>query len=468
MLIRSIPYAVNKSALVERIAEVVIGRKLPPLRRRARRVHRRRADRAGAEAGRRREDGDGVPVQAHAAADQLQRQPDLPDPDRERRGRAARAPRPQVDPLALPPLPPRGRHPAASSTSWRRWPARIHLLEGFEKVFDALDEIIRIIRQVGRQAGRGRQDHEALRARRGADRRDPRAEDLPAGPARDPGHPGRAGGEADAASARWSACSAASAAAGRSCARRLEDVQRAHAGKHDARRTEIVASRRGGDYTADDFIVEEDNVVIVSQDGWVKRQKDVKDLATTRLREGDRVLACEAAATRATIAFFTNFGSAYTCRIVDVPASTGYGEPIQSLFKFRDGERVVAAMSLDPRAIGEITPPAEGAARAGARACRHQRRLQPAVQPRRLRRAEHAGRAPVRAAGRRRRGGRRGEGRRQRNAHRGHARGAGDAVPGGRGQLPCGPGQGRDPDQDRSRTKTACSGSSRRRETGTC
>mgnify|MGYP000677740900 CR=1 FL=1 len=45
--------------------------------------------------------------------------------------------------------------------------------------------------------------------------------------------------------------------------------------------------------------------------------------------------------TSATLAyFFTNFGVAYTCRLVDVPASTGYGEPIQSLFKFRDGERV--------------------------------------------------------------------------------------------------------------------------------
>ena len=37
-----------------------------------------------------------------------------------------------------------------------------------------------------------------------------------------------------------------------------------------------------------------------------------------------------------------------------MPASTGYGEPIQSLFKFKDGEKVVAALSLDPRG-GVIT-----------------------------------------------------------------------------------------------------------------
>ena len=29
-------------------------------------------------------------------------------------------------------------------------------------------------------------------------------------------------------------------------------------------------------------------------------------------------------------------------RVGDVPATTGYGEPVQSLLKFGDGERVVA------------------------------------------------------------------------------------------------------------------------------
>ncbi len=67
----------------------------------------------------------------------------------------------------------------------------------------------------------------------------------------------------------------------------------------------------------------------------MKRQKEVKDLATTRLREGDSVLAVLPGSTRATVVFFSNFGTAYTSRIVDVPASSGYGEPIQKLFKFR-------------------------------------------------------------------------------------------------------------------------------------
>jgi DNA gyrase subunit A len=61
--------------------------------------------------------------------------------------------------------------------------------------------------------------------------------------------------------------------------------------------------------------------------------------------------------------FFSNFGVAYTARLVDVPASTGYGEPVQKLFKLRDGERIVAALSLDPRAAGQIAPvPKKGGA----------------------------------------------------------------------------------------------------------
>ena len=137
----------------------------------------------------------------------------------------------------------------------------------------------------------------------------------------------------------------------RSCATRSSTLQQKYGSAEGRPAADAASSRpaRRSSTRADDFIVEEDNVVIVSRDGWVKRQKEVRDLATTRLREGDAVLAVLPGSTRATVAFFTNFGVAYTARIIDVPASTGYGEPIQRLFKFRDGEKVVSAVSLDPR-----------------------------------------------------------------------------------------------------------------------
>src|SRR4030095_1592634 len=132
----------------------------------------------------------------------------------------------------------------------------------------------------------------------------------------------------------------------------IEAIQKQYG---DARRTKISSDGGEAGYTGEDVSVEEDNVVIVSRDGWVKRQKEVKDIATTRLREGDQVLSVLQGSTRATAVFFSNFGVAYTARIADVPASRVYGEPIQRLFKLKDGERLVGALSLDPRVAGSIT-----------------------------------------------------------------------------------------------------------------
>jgi DNA gyrase subunit A len=78
------------------------------------------------------------------------------------------------------------------------------------------------------------------------------------------------------------------------------------------------------------------------------------------VREGDEVLAVLQGSTRATAVFFSNFGVAYSSRLNEIPASTGYGEPIQRFFKLKDGERIVAAFSLDPRVVGTIAAKKEG------------------------------------------------------------------------------------------------------------
>jgi DNA gyrase subunit A len=234
--------------------------------------------------------------------------------------------------------------------------ARIHILEGFEKVFDALDEIIRMIRKSDGKADAAdritkRFDLDAdqtdailelkiyrlarleiLVIRNELDEKRRRARQI--------------GTLLKDEAGRWTVVRT-----------ELREVQARYGdARHDKRRTLIASDTDEPEYSADDFIVEEDNVVIISKDGWVKRQKEVKDLSTTRLREGDAVLAAFSGSTRVTSVFFSNFGAAYTCRIIDVPASTGYGEPIQRLFKLKDGERIVAALSLDPRAAGAITP----------------------------------------------------------------------------------------------------------------
>jgi DNA gyrase subunit A len=245
---------------------------------------------------------------------------------------------------------------------------RIHILEGFEKVFDALDEIIRIIRKSDGKADAA--DKIIARFALDAEQTDAilelklyrlaRLEILVI--------------QNELAEKRKRARQIATLLKDEGgrwglVREELEAVQK----KYGDKRRSLLEQGDEVEYSADAFIVEEDNVVIISRDGWVKRQKEVKELASTRLREGDGVLAAVEGSTRATVVFFTNFGAAYTTRVVDVPASTGYGEPIQRLFKFKDGERVVAAYSLDPRAIGDIgratvsdNEPAPTARRGGA------------------------------------------------------------------------------------------------------
>ncbi len=132
----------------------------------------------------------------------------------------------------------------------------------------------------------------------------------------------------------------------------------------DRRRTKIGGGEELA-YDPEAYIVTEDATVVLSRDGWIKRVRELKDPAATRLREGDALFAALAGTTRDRLALFSSHGSLYVLRVADVPATTGYGEPVQSLLKFADGERVVAARLLrDERtaAPGEEQPPLPGLA----------------------------------------------------------------------------------------------------------
>jgi DNA gyrase subunit A len=115
-------------------------------------------------------------------------------------------------------------------------------------------------------------------------------------------------------------------------------------------------TRTGGnveevEFDADAFIVDEDANVVVTRDGWLKRVRELKDPSSTRVREGDEVIAVLPGSTKEKVIFFTNRGSAYVSKINDISPTAGYGDPAQKYFKFADGERIVAAMTLDPRAL---------------------------------------------------------------------------------------------------------------------
>jgi DNA gyrase subunit A len=102
-------------------------------------------------------------------------------------------------------------------------------------------------------------------------------------------------------------------------------------------------------YDAEAYVVHEDATVVVTRDGWMKRVGEIKDPSSTRVREGDQARWVLRGNTRDSLALLSNFGVAYVMKVNAVPATTGYGEPVQSLLNFKDGERIINAVLISPR-----------------------------------------------------------------------------------------------------------------------
>ncbi|MCB9709045.1 MAG: DNA topoisomerase 4 subunit A [Myxococcales bacterium] len=234
---------------------------------------------------------------------------------------------------------------------------RIHVLEGFAIVFDALDEVLRLIR---RSKGKSDAAEQLMkRFKLDAEQTDAilelrlyRLAQL----------------EILVIRKELDACKKEA----KQLARLLKSPKERWSLIHDEltqmreryrtkRLTRITDANETSSFDAEAFIIEEDAMVILSYQGRIKRQQKLKDVSATRLREGDRVLSVEAGSTKAVVAFFSNMGVCYVSRIADIPATTGHGDPIQKLFKMGDGERIIAMFSFDPRRleVPEAQPGAE-------------------------------------------------------------------------------------------------------------
>ena len=207
---------------------------------------------------------------------------------------------------------------------------RIHILEGFETIFDALDETIRIIRR-----SEGRQDAaEKLMKRFALDQEQVdeilelcgytawlgsrfclfKRNSRRSGP-RPSGSP---------------SCSRVSPTVGDSSGPSSPSSPVTFA---TPRLTAVVGEVDEPEFDAEAFIVEEDAMAVLTAQGWVKRQQRIKDVGATRVRDGDSVFEVVAGSTRSSVAFFSNAGVCYVARLVDIPATTGYGVPVQTLFQ---------------------------------------------------------------------------------------------------------------------------------------
>ena len=223
---------------------------------------------------------------------------------------------------------------------------RLHLLEGFEKVYDALDEMIRIIRKSEGKADAAQKlvkrfelsDEQVDAILETKLYRLARLEILVIQKEAKEKRAERKELKELLASerSRWSVV--------------REEIQEVQKQYGDKRRTRIGgAGSEEVEYSEEAFITDEDAHVVLTRDGWIKRVREIKDPAQTRTREGDAVAFVLAGSLRGSLVLFSNFGTAYVTRFNDVPPSSGYGDPVQKLFKFDDNERIVGGLSLDKR-----------------------------------------------------------------------------------------------------------------------
>ena len=224
---------------------------------------------------------------------------------------------------------------------------RIHVLAGFKTIFDALDQVLKIIRQ-----SEGKADSAEKLKRRF------RLDDIQTNAILDTPIYKLSRTEIkkmldELADKKKQAKELHTLLASKTklwnaVKRELQDVAKTFG---DKRRTKVGRRQTEEiEFDPDAYIVKEDAVITVSTDGWIRRVGMIKDLSKARLREGDSLLTAMIGSTVDSVVFFSNYGSAYTIRIGDIPpARSGYGDPAQKLFKFKDGERIIAGLSLDPR-----------------------------------------------------------------------------------------------------------------------
>ena len=123
----------------------------------------------------------------------------------------------------------------------------------------------------------------------------------------------------------------------------------------DERRTEIVADQ--GDFTIEDLIAEEDMVITVSHAGYIKRipistyrrqRRGGRGLNAMGTREDDWVEHLFVASTHDYVLFFTDRGRVYWLKVYDIPQGgrAARGRPIVNLLGIKSGERIASFVSV--------------------------------------------------------------------------------------------------------------------------
>ena len=134
-----------------------------------------------------------------------------------------------------------------------------------------------------------------------------------------------------------------------------EELVEIQAAFGDARRTKIVSETR--EITLEDMIAEEDMVVTISNSGYIKRnpitnyrqqRRGGKGKTGMGTKEEDFVAHLFVASTHHTFMFFTNQGRVYWCKVYDIPQSGRItrGKAIVNLLNFKPDEKLTTVLAV--------------------------------------------------------------------------------------------------------------------------
>jgi len=121
----------------------------------------------------------------------------------------------------------------------------------------------------------------------------------------------------------------------------LQDIARDFS---DRRRTSVGSADEIIEYDPQTYIVRENTNVVVTREGWLKRVGRLQKVESTRVRDGDSVLDVVPGNTLENVVLFASDGVAYTLPIEQVPASSGYGEPLSKHVRQGDGVNIVVVI----------------------------------------------------------------------------------------------------------------------------
>ncbi len=135
-----------------------------------------------------------------------------------------------------------------------------------------------------------------------------------------------------------------------------DDFERIASAFGDARRSAIVSEFTEESVALEELVQHEEAYVILTKDGWMKRLRTSNDPQNTRLREGDSIQFVHHCSTRDSLALITNRGNMFVMQVYDIIATPGFGEPVQKVFRFEDHESVVASFLAAKPEKGEPAP----------------------------------------------------------------------------------------------------------------